>query len=247
MCSFKRCCYPVRRRRDRFAPKRDPRTDALPPLDARIIQRALNFCLLRNWEKAVRRLTHPQRAAQQKNRPAMPTPCSTPSPPLSFRAVEWMKRQAKANWAVCFLLQGMHDMFISPQHSGTTSSSGASIISAAGTSGSSSASGGLHHHQQYQQQQPQKKRKLEHGYVEYVTNSAGVPDTTSGSGTGLIYGQSVLHHHHRSSRSIHLKNSPNGAAALLPQNFIRASTIKLLDTYQRCGQKVRTLSNYFLI
>lgn len=140
-------------------------------------------------------------------------------------------------------------MFISPQHSGTTSSSGASIISAVGTSGCSSASGGHHHHHQYQQQ-PQKKRKLEHGHVEYLsTTTAAVADTTSGSGSGLVYGQSasVLHHHHRSSRSHHIKHSPNGAAALLPQNFIRASTIKLLDTYQRCGQKVRIFSAFLLL
>ena len=33
-----------------------------------------------------------------------------------------------------------------------------------------------------------------------------------------------------------VQRSPN----TIPQTFVRASTIKLLDTYQRCGQKVRT-------
>lgn len=33
-----------------------------------------------------------------------------------------------------------------------------------------------------------------------------------------------------------VQRSPN----IIPQTFVRASTIKLLDTYQRCGQKVRT-------
>lgn len=32
----------------------------------------------------------------------------------------------------------------------------------------------------------------------------------------------------------------------VPQNFIRASTIKLLDTYQRCGQKVSSLLSSLL-
>lgn len=32
----------------------------------------------------------------------------------------------------------------------------------------------------------------------------------------------------------------------VPQNFIRASTIKLLDTYQRCGQKVSNPFRYVL-
>lgn len=40
----------------------------------------------------------------------------------------------------------------------------------------------------------------------------------------------------------------NDTNAILAQTFVRASTIKLLDTYQRCGQKVRNIPtlNYFL-
>lgn len=54
-----------------------------------------------------------------------------------------------------------------------------------------------------------KKRKLEHVSAEY--------------GVSL-----------RRPSNGQLCKSPGG----VPQNFIRASTIKLLDTYQRCGQKV---------
>ncbi|XP_059483910.1 homeodomain-interacting protein kinase 2 isoform X2 [Neocloeon triangulifer] len=131
----------------------------------------------------------------------------------------------------------MHDMFISPQHSGTTSSSGASIISAAATTGSSFSSG-VHHHYQHHPQHiiSHKKRKLEHGHVEYLSSSTAA-DTTFAAASSAYSQTSVLHHHHHRSSRSHHKYSPNGAAGLLPQNFIRASTIKLLDTYQRCGQK----------
>lgn len=39
----------------------------------------------------------------------------------------------------------------------------------------------------------------------------------------------------------------NDTNAILAQTFVRASTIKLLDTYQRCGQKVRNIQtlSYF--
>lgn len=43
-------------------------------------------------------------------------------------------------------------------------------------------------------------------------------------------------HHGTSIVSSNIKTSPTLAHN---QNFIRASTIKLLDTYQRCGQKVK--------
>lgn len=35
-----------------------------------------------------------------------------------------------------------------------------------------------------------------------------------------------------------LRVSHKSPQAIIPNNVIRASTIKLLDTYQRCGQKV---------
>lgn len=44
-------------------------------------------------------------------------------------------------------------------------------------------------------------------------------------------------HHGTSIAPSNIKTSPSSAHN---QNFIRASTIKLLDTYQRCGQKVNT-------
>ncbi|XP_065343539.1 homeodomain-interacting protein kinase 2 isoform X2 [Cloeon dipterum] len=138
----------------------------------------------------------------------------------------------------------MHDMFISPQHSGTTSSSGASIISAAGTTGTSTSSG-VHNHYQLHPQHiiSHKKRKLEHGQVEYLNGTSAVANDTTTFAQSSAYSQtSVVQPHFHRSRSHH-KNSPNGAAGLLPQNFIRASTIKLLDTYQRCGQKRKSESD----
>lgn len=45
-------------------------------------------------------------------------------------------------------------------------------------------------------------------------------------------------HHGTSIAPSNIKTSPSSAHN---QNFIRASTIKLLDTYQRCGQKVKII------
>jgi homeodomain interacting protein kinase len=108
--------------------------------------------------------------------------------------------------------QRMHDMFIQSQHSGN-SSSGVAL------------------------QQGHKKRKVEHqqqvdysgGDVLYSLNAGNVVNNVS---------QSVVQRHaHRTQNSNNnvQHKSPSGG---MPQQFIRASTIKLLDTYQRCGQKV---------
>lgn len=49
--------------------------------------------------------------------------------------------------------------------------------------------------------------------------------------------QQQLHHHHHHHRNGNVSHSRNAVAAGLPQSYIRASTIKLLDTFQRCGLK----------
>ncbi|KAG8229821.1 hypothetical protein J437_LFUL008189 [Ladona fulva] len=77
-------------------------------------------------------------------------------------------------------------------------------------------------------QHNQKKRKLEHLQQDYsdTTNIYTLnPASISVSQTAI----------HRSNRNNVQHKSPSGG---LPQNYIRASTIKLLDTYQRCGQKI---------
>lgn len=51
-------------------------------------------------------------------------------------------------------------------------------------------------------------------------------------------------HHGTSNAPSNIKASPSSA---LNQNFIRASTIKLLDTYQRCGQKVKKVSIFKIL
>lgn len=91
-----------------------------------------------------------------------------------------------------------------------------------------------------------KKRRLDL-QVDYTTTGCG--DNTGslighGNGGVTYLNSSVVQVQHRQAhRSLNapLNNvqvrSPGGG---VPQQFIRASTIKLLDTYQRCGQKVRT-------
>lgn len=76
-----------------------------------------------------------------------------------------------------------------------------------------------------------KKRKALDYYNESVASDLSFVDSTS-------FGSLV----NNSSGSIQqdtaeiLGDSPNGPP------FVRASTIKLLDTYQRCGQKVSWIS-----
>nr|CAD7418800.1 unnamed protein product [Timema cristinae] len=84
-----------------------------------------------------------------------------------------------------------------------------------------------------------KKRRLEHQQQQvdysngdnlYALNAGGIVNNLN---------QTVVQRHVQ--RTLNTNNnvqnkSPNGG---VPQQFIRASTIKLLDTYQRCGQKLQ--------
>lgn len=118
-------------------------------------------------------------------------------------------------------------MFIQSQQSVTNSSS------------SSSTNGAV---------QP-KKRKAEH----YNSTGIGNGNSASGGGTELSFLEQVFcvngsnnqnfgsatistqtTNNHQNSN--HASNSPSHGTNQQP--FVRASTIKLLDTYQRCGQKV---------
>ncbi|XP_071442211.1 homeodomain-interacting protein kinase 2 isoform X2 [Hetaerina americana] len=76
-------------------------------------------------------------------------------------------------------------------------------------------------------QHSHKKRKLEHLQQEY-SDSNNIYTLNPAS---ISVSQTAIH---RSNRNNVQHKSPSGG---MPQNFIRASTIKLLDTYQRCGQK----------
>nr|CAD7577968.1 unnamed protein product [Timema californicum] len=78
-----------------------------------------------------------------------------------------------------------------------------------------------------------KKRRLDHqqqrvdysnGDNLYALNAGGVVNNLN---------QTVVQRTLNTNNNVQNK-SPNGG---VPQQFIRASTIKLLDTYQRCGQK----------
>lgn len=114
----------------------------------------------------------------------------------------------------------MHDMFIQSQQL-VTSSSGAV--------------------------QP-KKRRAEHYNIGNSTTNNGVNATTStGNGTGEQFLHQEQQHHqlqqHQQQQPYAAVNTSsqtelNHASPGSQRTFVRASTIKLLDTYQRCGQKV---------
>lgn len=105
----------------------------------------------------------------------------------------------------------MHDMFIQSQQLVTSSSSGVVQPKKRKSEHYNTTSKEFVH----LQQQPQHHQQLNHQDTVYSTNI--VNDTT----TQII----DLNH----------ATSPNNSQ----QPFVRASTIKLLDTYHRCGQKVR--------
>ncbi|KAI4495963.1 hypothetical protein M0802_008178 [Mischocyttarus mexicanus] len=120
------------------------------------------------------------------------------------------------------MFQGMCDMFIQIQQT--------SSVNGSSSSSSSSSNNTAHHHS--------KKRKLEynvsqpviqHGLVQstgdYQLDNTGLPQRYSVNGANTAF--SSLHNNNALQKS-----SPN------QQTLVRASTIKLLDTYQRCGQKV---------
>ncbi|XP_021942951.1 homeodomain-interacting protein kinase 2 isoform X4 [Zootermopsis nevadensis] len=104
----------------------------------------------------------------------------------------------------------MHDMFIQSQHS-NNSSSGVAL------------------------QQGHKKRKVEHQQVEYLGGD-NLYSLNAGTVVNNVNQSVVQRHTHRTQNTNNnvQHKSPSGG---MPQQFIRASTIKLLDTYQRCGQK----------
>lgn len=80
---------------------------------------------------------------------------------------------------------------------------------------------------------PKKRKALEYynssvaSDLSFVDNS-GFGTVVSGSGSAAAAQATT-----RQDIAEVIQESPNG------QPFVRASTIKLLDTYQRCGQKVR--------
>ncbi|XP_011344756.1 homeodomain-interacting protein kinase 2 isoform X2 [Ooceraea biroi] len=120
----------------------------------------------------------------------------------------------------------MCDMFIQTQQT--------SSVNGSSSSSSSSSNNTVHH--------PSKKRKLDynvsqpviqHALVqsagEYQLDSTGLQQRYSVNGANTAF--SSLHNNNALQKS-----SPN------QQTLVRASTIKLLDTYQRCGQKRKTWS-----
>lgn len=105
----------------------------------------------------------------------------------------------------------MHDMFIQSQHS-SNSSSGVAL------------------------QQGHKKRKVEHQQQVNYSGGDNLYSLNAGNVVNNVSQSVVQRHAHRTQNTNNnvQHKSPSGG---MPQQFIRASTIKLLDTYQRCGQK----------
>lgn len=105
----------------------------------------------------------------------------------------------------------MHDMFIQSQHSGN-SSSGVAL------------------------QHSHKKRKVEHQQQVDYSSEDNLYSLNAGNVVNNVSQSVVQRHTHRTQNTNNnvQHKSPSGG---MPQQFIRASTIKLLDTYQRCGQK----------
>ncbi|XP_066998883.2 homeodomain-interacting protein kinase 2 [Anabrus simplex] len=86
-------------------------------------------------------------------------------------------------------------------------------------------------------QQVHKKRKVEHQQQVDYTGAGDNLYALNASNAVTNLNQSVVQRHtHRSQNTNNnvQHKSPNVG---MPQQFIRASTIKLFDTYQRCGQK----------
>lgn len=107
------------------------------------------------------------------------------------------------------VFQGINDMFIQSQQLVTSSSSNNGAV------------------------QP-KKRKTEH-----YSSSGGVNPNSGGELSLVEQVFSVTangHNQNLTSTTIDLNHASPGIGNQQP--FVRASTIKLLDTYQRCGQKV---------
>lgn len=85
-----------------------------------------------------------------------------------------------------------------------------------------------------------KKRKLDH---HHYASSDVVSSTTSAyesSGSGASTNGTSVNYRRQNA---HIKSSPSNNSN--QQSFIRASTIKLLDSYTRCGQKVGVLLKFY--
>lgn len=139
--------------------------------------------------------------------------------------------------------QGMHDMFIQSQQLVTTNSSS-----------NNGQVQQLHqqqhsHHQLHHQQHQQKKRKVE-SIANHNSTSTGVigaecPGGGSNSSNGVdqqlvdaVFAVTGGGQFARAGLTSHAPGASPGVNSQHQQPFVRASTIKLLDTYQRCGQKV---------
>jgi hypothetical protein len=88
---------------------------------------------------------------------------------------------------------------------------------------------GAYHHQH-------KKRRIEKHQGDFAAEENLFSVNVHGPVNSLNHPQSANRNQLPAQNgTIMPYKSPTG---VVPQQFIRASTIKLLDTYQRCGQKV---------
>ncbi|XP_017788454.1 PREDICTED: homeodomain-interacting protein kinase 2 isoform X9 [Habropoda laboriosa] len=121
----------------------------------------------------------------------------------------------------------MCDMFIQTQQTSSVNGSSSS-------SSSSSSNNTVHHHSkkrklEYNVSQPVIQHALVQSTGDYQLDNTGLQQRYSVNGANTAF--SSLHNNNALQKS-----SPN------QQTLVRASTIKLLDTYQRCGQKRKTWS-----
>ncbi|XP_028049721.1 homeodomain-interacting protein kinase 2 isoform X2 [Monomorium pharaonis] len=121
----------------------------------------------------------------------------------------------------------MCDMFIQTQQTSSVNGSSSS-------SSSSSSNNTGHHHSKkrkldYNVSQPVIQHALVQSTSDYQLDNTGLQQRYSVNGANTAF--SSLHNNNALQKS-----SPN------QQTLVRASTIKLLDTYQRCGQKRKTWS-----
>lgn len=88
-----------------------------------------------------------------------------------------------------------------------------------------------------------KKRRAEH----YISNNSSINHSTNGNssttGNAGSSGEQFLHQEQQPYAAVNTSSQTelNHASPGSQRTFVRASTIKLLDTYQRCGQKVNYL------
>lgn len=126
----------------------------------------------------------------------------------------------------------MCDMFIQNQQTSSVNSS-----SSNNNSNNSSNNITAHHHSKkrkldYNTNQPVIQHSLVQSSVDYQLDNTGL-QRYSVSGNNATFNNTL-------SNNNALQKSPNSSNTLM-----RASTIKLLDTYHRCGQKV-CRQNYYL-